>query len=65
MSSVMLLKNNGADAVVLGGIGMRPLMGFREVGVIPYRGFKGTVKENLDAYIEAKLPELLEASCQH
>ncbi|HMF31845.1 MAG TPA: NifB/NifX family molybdenum-iron cluster-binding protein [Candidatus Lokiarchaeia archaeon] len=65
MSSVMLLKNSGADAVVLGGIGMRPLMGFRQVGVTPYSGFAGTVKENLDAYLESKLQEMTVASCQH
>lgn len=65
MASVMLLKNSGTDTVILGGIGMRPLMGFRQVGVTPYRGFKGTVKENLDAYLESKLEEMTEASCQH
>lgn len=33
---VMLLQQNGADALIVGGIGMRPLMGFRQVGIDVY-----------------------------
>jgi len=65
MSPVMALKNNGVNAIIVGGIGMRPLMGFRQVGITPFAGVEGTVELNLKAYTENKLEELTEASCQH
>jgi predicted Fe-Mo cluster-binding NifX family protein len=36
MGPVMLLKNAGVDALVAGGMGMRPLMGFQQVGIVVY-----------------------------
>ena len=33
MAPVMVLKNAGADALVAGGMGMRPLAGFQQVGI--------------------------------
>jgi len=33
MAPVMLLKKAGADAIMAGGMGMRPLCGFQEVGI--------------------------------
>jgi len=33
---VNILAQNGVDALVVGGIGMRPLMGFRQVGINVY-----------------------------
>ncbi|MFX0093720.1 MAG: NifB/NifX family molybdenum-iron cluster-binding protein [Candidatus Hodarchaeota archaeon] len=63
MVPVMLLKNEGVDEVVLGGIGMRPLMGFLQVGIKPYAGIKGTVKENFEAFINEKLNEMTQGTC--
>ncbi len=36
MTPVMMLKQAGADAMVAGGMGMRPLAGFQQVGIDVY-----------------------------
>ncbi len=36
MVPVNLLANNKVDALIVGGIGMRPLMGFKQVGISVY-----------------------------
>ena len=36
MVPVNLLANNNVNALIVGGIGMRPLMGFRQVGIDVY-----------------------------
>ena len=36
MAPVMLLKNAGVDVLVAGGMGMRPLSGFQQVGIDVY-----------------------------
>ncbi len=36
MAPVMLLKQAGADALISGGMGMRPLAGFQQVGIQVY-----------------------------
>ncbi|AFM24674.1 NifB/NifX family molybdenum-iron cluster-binding protein [Desulfomonile tiedjei] len=38
---VNLLHQTGAHAIIVGGIGMRPLMGFRQVGIEVYYGPEG------------------------
>jgi predicted Fe-Mo cluster-binding NifX family protein len=63
MSPVMVLKDKGVNVIILGGIGMRPLMGFRPVAIIPFAGVEGSVELNLKAYIANKLPEMTQASC--
>jgi len=35
---VNLLHTSGANAIIVGGIGMRPLMGFRQMGIEVYYG---------------------------
>ena len=50
---VNLLHQNGADALIVGGIGMRPLMGFRQVGIDVYFGPVGeTVQAAIDYLIQ-------------
>lgn len=63
MVPVMLLKDAGADTVILGGIGMRPLMGFLQVRIKPYTGIQGTVKENFEAFLKNKLHEMTQGTC--
>jgi predicted Fe-Mo cluster-binding NifX family protein len=36
MAPVMLLKSQGVDTMVAGGMGMRPLAGFQQVGITVY-----------------------------
>ncbi len=65
MRPVMLLKNAGITDVVLGGIGMRPLQGFHQVGIRTYRGIQGTVQENFNKLITNQLELMENASCNH
>ncbi len=62
---VMVLKNADVNSVVLGGIGQRPLMAFIQVGIEPYAGIQGTVKENFEAFITERLQKMAKASCNH
>ncbi len=53
---VNLLHQNRADALIVGGIGMRPLMGFRQAGIDVYYGPEGeTVKSVIDRLLDGKL----------
>ena len=65
MTPVMLLKNNSVTEVVVGGIGQRPLLGFIQVGIEPFRGIQGTIKQNFEAFKLNKLPKLSQGTCQH
>jgi len=65
MRPVMVLKDSGVHEVVVGGIGQRPLMGFIQVGIEPYGGVEGTIKQNFDLFKAKQLQKLLQASCQH
>jgi predicted Fe-Mo cluster-binding NifX family protein len=65
MMPVNSLKAQGATDVILRGIGMRPLMGFIQVGINPYLGVDGTVEQNIKAFNNNELKELKEASCKH
>ena len=65
MAPVMVLKDSGANEVVLGGIGMRPLQFFIQMGITPYRGIVGTVQDNFNAFVNGKLTMLSEGTCNH
>ena len=55
MAPVMLLKQSGVDVLVAGGVGMRPLAGFQQVGIEVYfsEGVT-TVKEALQLILSGK-----------
>ena len=56
---VNLLHQSGADAIVVGGIGMRPLMGFRQVGIEVYYGPEGeTVGSVVDFLLQGRLERI-------
>jgi predicted Fe-Mo cluster-binding NifX family protein len=58
MAPVSHLAKNGVKALIAGGMGMRPLMGFNQVGIAVY--FGGTaadVNEAVQAFLKGKLPE--------
>jgi predicted Fe-Mo cluster-binding NifX family protein len=53
---VNLLHSSGADAIIVGGIGMRPLMGFRQMGIEVYFGPEGeTVGMVVDHLLQGRL----------
>ncbi len=55
MSVVGLLKENGIDGIIVGGIGMRPLMGFHQVGIDVYGGASDTVASIVKAFMDGRL----------
>ena len=55
MAPVMLLKENGADAIIVTGIGMRPLAGFQQVGIKVFSGVAGTIEFVVNEYLAGRL----------
>jgi predicted Fe-Mo cluster-binding NifX family protein len=66
MAPVLVLAENNVDAIVVDGIGGRPLMGFNQVGIAVHAGYGPDVKTTVAAYIKGELPMVgLEGACQH
>ncbi len=66
MRPVILLAENGVNAIVVDGIGGRPLMGFNQVGIAVHAGIGMDVRSAVEAYVRGSLPEVgLEGACQH
>ena len=58
MAPVQYLADNGTQALIAGGMGFRPLMGFNQVGISVYFGGEAkNVGEAVNAFIEDKLPQ--------
>ena len=57
LAPVNYLAGEGVNVLLAGGMGMRPLMGFNQVGVqVYYSGNYPTVGDAVQAFIEGKLP---------
>ena len=66
LGPVMLLAEHNVDAIVVDGIGGRPLMGFNQVGIAVHAGVGGDVQTAISAYLQGGLPVVgLEGACQH
>ncbi|UCG09075.1 MAG: NifB/NifX family molybdenum-iron cluster-binding protein [Desulfobacterales bacterium] len=58
MAPVNYLAQKGVKKLIAGGMGLRPLMGFKQVGIDVYFGGQAqTVGEALNAVLEGKLPQ--------
>jgi predicted Fe-Mo cluster-binding NifX family protein len=58
MAPVNHLAQNGVQKLIAGGMGMRPLMGFHQVGIDVFHGGSATtVGEAVNAMIEGRLPQ--------
>ena len=56
MAPVQHLAANGVNALLAGGMGMRPLMGFRQVGIdVYFAGNYPTVGQAVQAWLEGSL----------
>ncbi|KHK03828.1 NifB/NifX family molybdenum-iron cluster-binding protein [Desulfovibrio sp. TomC] len=56
MAPVNHLSQNGVQVLLAGGMGMRPLMGFAQVGITVYHGGDAaSVKEAVDAFLAGTL----------
>ena len=57
MVPVNLLAENKVNALIVGGIGMRPLMGFRQVGINVYHdSIRPEIRPVVEDLIEGRLP---------
>lgn len=57
MVPVNLLASHNVDALIVGGIGMRPLMGFRQVGINVYHeGERREIRPVVEDMIAGKIP---------
>lgn len=66
MAPVLVLAEHNVDAIVVDGIGGRPLMGFNQVGIAVHAGMGPDVQTAVAAYIQGALPVVgLEGACQH
>lgn len=58
MAPVQYLAGKGANALIAGGMGFRPLMGFNQVGIkVYYGGQAATVGAAVEDFIKGGLPE--------
>ncbi len=55
---VELLLMQGVKAIVVGGMGYNPLMGFRSAGIDVLIGTGTTVQEAVDAYLAGNVPQM-------
>jgi len=66
MTPVLVLAENNVDAIVVQGIGGRPLMGFNQVGIAVLQGVGMQVRESVDALLDGGLPQFTaEHACGH
>jgi predicted Fe-Mo cluster-binding NifX family protein len=65
MAPVNYLSENGITVLLAGGMGMRPLMGFNQVGIKVYHGGEATsVKEAVGSFLAGTLvPFSLQNTC--
>ncbi len=56
MAPVLLLGENQVDAIVVDGIGGRPLQGFMQVGIAVHAGTGEAVRDAVRAYAAGELP---------
>ena len=66
IAPVLVLAENNVDAIVVQGIGGRPLMGFNQVGITVLTGVGVDVRSTVDAYLSGGLPAVgADGACQH
>ena len=59
MVPVNLLASHNVDAIIVGGIGMRPLMGFRQAGIqVYYEAEEPRIRPVLEQWMKGMLAEI-------
>ncbi len=58
MAPVQYLAEKGAKTLIAGGMGLRPLMGFNQVGIqVYYGGNAPTIGDAVRAFVNGQLPQ--------
>lgn len=66
LAPVARLAEHKVDAIVVDGIGGRPLLGFHQVGIAVHAGTGETVSDTVLAYATGRLPAFaFESACKH
>ena len=66
MAPVLVLAEHNVNAIVVQGIGGRPLMGFNQVGIAVLAGQGADVRTTVDACLRGGLTEVgMEHACPH
>lgn len=66
MAPVVMLAQNGVSALIVNGIGGRPLAGCAHMGIAVYAGNGGSVADSLKAFSEGGLSLVgPEGACRH
>ena len=65
MAPVLALAEHNVDAIVVQGIGGRPLMGFNQVGIAVLAGVGPDVRSTTDAYLAGDLAVVGQGTCSH
>ncbi len=66
MAPVLVLGAHSVDAIVVDGIGGRPLMGFNHVSIAVHAGLGSDVQTAARAYLQGEPPAVgFEGACQH
>ncbi|NHJ26176.1 MAG: dinitrogenase iron-molybdenum cofactor biosynthesis protein [Candidatus Lokiarchaeota archaeon] len=63
MEPVMNMKQKNVTDMIVGGIGGRPFLGFSQYGIHLFKGIEGSIKQNIELYLEGKLEPLNEPLC--
>ncbi|MFX1569159.1 MAG: NifB/NifX family molybdenum-iron cluster-binding protein [Promethearchaeota archaeon] len=63
MEPVINMKQRNVSDMILTGIGMRPFMGFQQVNINLFQGIQGSIKKNIQMFLEGKLRSLADANC--
>jgi predicted Fe-Mo cluster-binding NifX family protein len=66
LAPVMTLAEHLVNAIVVDGIGGRPLAGFNQIGIAVHRGIGDDVGTAVSAYLSGALPVVsFEGACSH
>ena len=66
LAPVLVLAEHNVDAIVVDGIGGRPLLGFNQVGIAVHAGAGADVQTAVCAYIRGDLPAVgIDGTCRH
>ncbi len=62
LAAAELVGNNGASAVISGSFGPRAFGVLSQLNIKPYKGVSGTVRDNVQKYIEGNLVSVSQAT---
>lgn len=65
VSSGQLMADKGVEAVITGNVGPNAMYVLKGAGIAMYKGIPGSVKTNMDSFIEGKLQEITSSRPSH